>query len=184
MGRLGAPPWTSSKLLASLPEMVAEHGLSEEEYGRILKALGREPNLRRARHLLGDVVGALQLQELTRPFEEAADGGAMGDLRSRRECRSDRHRRRRRGDLQDGEPQPPVIHRALSGRGDGRRRDPARRVHHGRPADRQFERAALRAARSSQDAASRRGRGRGDRRLRQLRRSPDRRRRGQFRRSL
>ena len=26
-------------------EMVAEHGLSDEEYGRILKALGREPNL-------------------------------------------------------------------------------------------------------------------------------------------
>jgi phosphoribosylformylglycinamidine synthase II len=27
------------------PEIVAEHGLSDEEYGRILKALGREPNL-------------------------------------------------------------------------------------------------------------------------------------------
>src|SRR4051794_2104972 len=27
------------------PEMVAEHGLSDEEYRRILKALGREPNL-------------------------------------------------------------------------------------------------------------------------------------------
>src|SRR4051812_42591263 len=27
------------------PDMVAEHGLSDEEYGRILKALGREPNL-------------------------------------------------------------------------------------------------------------------------------------------
>jgi phosphoribosylformylglycinamidine synthase len=27
------------------PEMVAEHGLSDEEYNRILKALGREPNL-------------------------------------------------------------------------------------------------------------------------------------------
>src|SRR5215217_7382483 len=27
------------------PEAVAEHGLSEEEYARILKALGREPNL-------------------------------------------------------------------------------------------------------------------------------------------
>src|SRR6476646_3286720 len=27
------------------PEMVAEHGLSDEEYARILKALGREPNL-------------------------------------------------------------------------------------------------------------------------------------------
>ncbi|MFL6743569.1 MAG: hypothetical protein ACJ8E3_06385, partial [Sphingomicrobium sp.] len=27
------------------PEMVAEHGLSDDEYARILKALGREPNL-------------------------------------------------------------------------------------------------------------------------------------------
>ena len=27
------------------PETVAEHGLSDEEYQRILKALGREPNL-------------------------------------------------------------------------------------------------------------------------------------------
>ena len=27
------------------PEIVAEHGLNEEEYSRILKALGREPNL-------------------------------------------------------------------------------------------------------------------------------------------
>jgi phosphoribosylformylglycinamidine synthase II len=27
------------------PQMVAEHGLNDEEYGRILKALGREPNL-------------------------------------------------------------------------------------------------------------------------------------------
>jgi phosphoribosylformylglycinamidine synthase II len=27
------------------PELVAEHGLSDEEYGRILKSLGREPNL-------------------------------------------------------------------------------------------------------------------------------------------
>src|SRR5687767_15216486 len=27
------------------PEIVAEHGLSEAEYQRILKALGREPNL-------------------------------------------------------------------------------------------------------------------------------------------
>src|ERR671910_2940929 len=27
------------------PQTVAEHGLSDEEYARILKALGREPNL-------------------------------------------------------------------------------------------------------------------------------------------
>ena len=40
--------------------------------------------------------------------------------------------------LQDGEPQPPVLHRALPGRGDRRRRHPARRLHHGRAADRRL----------------------------------------------
>ncbi len=30
---------------AITPEIVAEHGLSEEEYRRVLNALGREPNL-------------------------------------------------------------------------------------------------------------------------------------------
>jgi phosphoribosylformylglycinamidine synthase len=30
---------------AITPKIVAEHGLSDEEYARILKALGREPNL-------------------------------------------------------------------------------------------------------------------------------------------
>ena len=163
------------------PEMVAEHGLSPEEYDRILKALGREPNLRRARHLLGHVVGALQLQELARSPEEAADIGAVGHPGSGRECRSDRHRRRRCGDLQDGEPQSPLLHRALPGRGDRRRRHPARRLHHGRPAGREPERASLRPARSPQDPPPRCGRRRGHRRLRQLRRRPDRRRRGQFR---
>ena len=43
--------------------------------------------------------------------------------------------------VQDGEPQPPELHRALSGRGDRRRRHPARRVHHGRAADRLPQRA-------------------------------------------
>jgi phosphoribosylformylglycinamidine synthase len=41
------------------PEIVADHGLSPEEYERVLAALGREPNL--VEHLLGHVVRALQL---------------------------------------------------------------------------------------------------------------------------
>ena len=40
--------------------------------------------------------------------------------------------------------QPPELHRTLPGRGHRRRRHPARRVHHGRAAHRQPERAALR----------------------------------------
>ena len=74
----------------------------------------------------------------------------------------------------------PQLHRALPGRGDGGRRHPAGRVHHGRAADRQPERAALRAARPSPHEAHRRRRGARHRRLRQLRRRPDRRRRDQF----
>ena len=36
------------------PEIVAEHGLAAEEYDRILKALGRKPNLvERPSRLLG-----------------------------------------------------------------------------------------------------------------------------------
>src|SRR5436190_13718926 len=37
------PPLVDAAMIT--PDIVAEHGLSEEEYGRILKALGREPNL-------------------------------------------------------------------------------------------------------------------------------------------
>jgi phosphoribosylformylglycinamidine (FGAM) synthase-like enzyme len=36
---------TATAPTAITPEIVAEHGLSPEEYDRVLKALGREPNL-------------------------------------------------------------------------------------------------------------------------------------------
>lgn len=35
----------SSTATQITPEVVAEHGLSPEEYDRVLKAIGREPNL-------------------------------------------------------------------------------------------------------------------------------------------
>ena len=69
-------------------------------------------------------------------LQDPADHGAAGDLRPGRECRRRRYRRRRRGRLQDREPQPPLVHRALPGRGDRGRRHPARRLHDGRAADR------------------------------------------------
>ena len=118
------------------PELVAEHGLKPDEYQRILDLIGREPTLHRARHLLGDVERALLVQVLQGPSAHAADQGAVGDPGAGRERRRHRHRRRARRRVQDGEPQPPELHRALSGRGDRRRRHPARRVHHGRAADR------------------------------------------------
>ena len=79
--------------------------------------------------------------------------------------------------LQDGEPQPPLLHRALSGRGDGRRRHPARRVHHGRAARSRRSTSCASASRIiPKTAPSRLGRGRRHRRLRQFLRRADRRR--------
>ncbi len=48
----------------------------------------------------------------------------------------------------------PSLHRALPGRGDRRRRHPARRLHHGRAADRAPQRAALRRARRTRRPAT------------------------------
>ena len=127
----------------------------------------------RARHLLGDVERALLLQVLQGLAEEAADQGAVGHPGPGRECRRDRHRRRPGRHLQDGEPQPPLLHRALPGRGDGRGRHHARRLHHGRAAGGQPQCAALRRSGASQDAAPGVGRRRRHRRLWQLHGHPD-----------
>ena len=65
-----------------------------------------------------------------------ADQRSAGPPGAGRERRRDRHRRRPGGGLQDREPQPSLVHRALPGRGDRGRRHPARRLHHGRAPDR------------------------------------------------
>ena len=134
--------------------------------------------LHRARHLLGDVERALLVQVLEGAPAQPADQGALGDPGAGRERRRDRHRRRACRRVQDGEPQPPELHRALSGRGDRRRRHPARRVHHGRAADRLPQCAELRRSGPSQDPASGVRRGRRRRRLRQFVRRADGRRTG------
>ena len=105
---------------------------------------GPHPVADRAWRVQRDVVGALQLQIVPGLAEAVADQSALGDPRARGKRRRGRYRRRARRHLQNGEPQPPELHRALSGCGDRRRRHSARRVHHGRAADRQPERAALR----------------------------------------
>ena len=160
------------------PELVAEHGLKPDEYQRILKLIGRDAELHRARHLLGDVERALLVQVVQGASARPADQGAVGDPGTGRERRRDRHRRWACRRVQDGEPQPPELHRALSGRGDRGRRHPARRVHHGRAADRLPQRAELRRSEASQDAASGVRRGRRRRRLRQQLRRADGRRPG------
>ena len=166
------------------PEIVAEHGLSEEEYARILKALGRVPNLVElgifsvmwSEHC-SYKSSRVHLKKLPTeaPWVICGPGENAGVI-----------------DIGDGDAaifkmeshnHPSYIEPyqgAATGVG-GILRDvftmgarPIANLN------------ALRfgSARSSQDAAPGRGRGRGDRRLRQLRRSPDRRRRGQFRRGL
>ena len=59
------------------------HGINPDEYDRIVELLRREPNLTELGHLLGDVVRALQLQELARPPEDAADRPARACCRGR-----------------------------------------------------------------------------------------------------
>ena len=124
--------------------LIAEHGLSPDEYRRLVEALGREPSLTElgifsvmwSEHCSykSSRVWLRKLptegpQVIQGPGENAGvvdigDGQAVG--------------------LQDGEPQPPVLYRALSRCRDRRRRHHARRVHHGRAPDRQHERASFR----------------------------------------
>ena len=99
-------------------------------------APGARADPHRARHLLGDVDRALQLQELARPPAEAADDRSARAAGAGRERRRRRHRRRPGRGLQDRIAQPPVVRRAVPGRRDRRRRHPPRHLHHGRAADR------------------------------------------------
>ena len=161
-----------NKPLAAEPAITPDYRCRAWPYRRGISADPEDHGPRaqsdRARHLLGDVERALLLQILAQISAAPADPGAGGDPGPGRERRGRRYRRRPGGGLQDREPQPSELHRALSGGGDRRRRDHARRLHHGRPADRQSECAALRRAGRSQDPPSARRRGRRHRGLRQL----------------
>ena len=132
----------------------ASIGLTEEEYDRLRGFLGRAPTLDRARHHLGALVRALLLQVVEGLPARVPDLGPARAPGAGRERRRRRHRPRLGGGLQDGVAQPPELHRALPGRGDRRRRHPARRLHHGRAADRLHGLAALR-RRSTRRACAR-----------------------------
>ena len=116
------------------PELLAQHSITAEEYSRILAALGRVPSLTElgiysvmwSEHC-SYKSSRVHLKRL--PTKSELRGAGAG--RKRRH-----HRRGRRLGLrlQDREPQPPQLYRAVSGRGDRRGRHSARHLHHGRAA--------------------------------------------------
>ncbi len=117
---------------------------------------------------------ALLVQVLPAASAPPADRGPAGARRPGRERRGDRRRRRHRRRHPDREPQPPVRHRALPGRGHGRGRDPPRHLHHGCAPTGRHGSALLRAPGRRRPATlARRGCGERDLGLRQLRRGAD-----------
>ncbi len=151
------------------PDLIAQHGITPEEYQRILAILARAPNFTELGHLLRHVVGALQLQELPRPPEDASHRGSVHSPGAGGERRGGGHRGRPRHRLQDGEPQPPLVHRAPPGCGHGRGRHHPGHLHHGGAADRPPGPAALRPAHGREEPLPGRWRRGGDRGVRERR---------------
>ena len=127
----------------------SSHGLTAEEYDRIIRRLGREPTFTELglfSALWSEHCAYKHSRVFLRALPTTGRARAAG---ARRERGHRRPRRRSRAGLQDREPQPPVVHRALPGRGHRRGRHPARHLHHGRAAHRHPRLAALRRPRRS-----------------------------------
>ena len=113
-----------------------------------IRAHSRDPRsraeLHRAGYLFRHVERALLLQKYPCAAEDIPHPFAKGDRGCRRgKCRGDRHGGRPRGGVQDRVAQPSQRSRAISGGGHRRGRDHPRYFHHGRPADREHEFAAI-----------------------------------------
>ena len=146
-------------------------GLTDWEADRIRELLGRDPNhfeLAVFSLLWSEHCGYKHSAPLLKRLPSAGERVLQGPGRERGRARP---RRRDGGRVQGRVAQPPVRGRAVPGRGDGDRRDPARRDRDGRAADRAARRALVRRARLPLPAGRRRHRP-----LRQLRRRADRRR--------
>ncbi len=152
------------------PELVRSHKLSEAEHATIVARLGRPPTYAELGVLSVMWSEHCSYKSSRVHLARLPDQGPAGHPGPGGERRRRRHRRRLRGGVQDGVAQPPLVHRALPGRGDGRGRHPPRRLHHGRAPHRQPRLAALRPPRSPAHAGAAPGRGRRRRRLRQLHR--------------
>jgi phosphoribosylformylglycinamidine (FGAM) synthase-like enzyme len=117
-------------------------GKVEEAYQEVARRLGILPEAGRREPTMTELgifsvmwSRALLLQVLARHLKKLPTG-PPGSSRARARTPASSTSATARRHLQDGEPQPPELHRALSGRGDRRRRHPARRLHHGRAPDR------------------------------------------------
>ena len=77
---------------AITPEIVAEHGLTPDEYQTVLDIMGREPNMTELGIFFRHVVGALLLQVVAQMVENTPNRGSAGDPRSGRECGRRRYR--------------------------------------------------------------------------------------------
>jgi len=76
------------------PALAAEHGLTNEEFERVVAILRRAPNPTELGIFLGDVERTLFVQIVKGLAPDIAYRGTASDLRARRECRGRRYRRR------------------------------------------------------------------------------------------
>ena len=117
---------------AITPDLVAAHGLKPDEYERIIKLIGRTPTFtelgifsamwnEHCSYKSSRIICATLPTSAPWVIQGPGENAGVIDI-------GDGHA----VDVQDGEPQPSVLYRALPGRGDRCRRHPARCVHHGR----------------------------------------------------
>ena len=137
---------TCANLRSITPDLVAQHGITPEEYQRILSILGREPNFTELGIFSVMWSEHCSYKSSRVHLKTLPDPGAVHPAGTGRERRGGGHRRRSRHGLQDGEPQPSLVHRAVPGRGDRRGGDHPGHLHHGRAADRAPGLPALRSA--------------------------------------
>ena len=129
----------------------AELGMKDDEYARIREILGRRPTaseLAMYSVMWSEHCSYKSLQGPPAPVRrEGRRSRRRAAGRHGRERRRGRHRRGLGGDLQGRVAQPPVVRRAVPGRGDRRRRHRARHPDDGRAAGRGDGPAAVRSGR-------------------------------------
>src|SRR3989475_6218168 len=117
--------------VAMTKDLIVQHGLTEEEYQKIVTLLGRELNLtelgmfsvmwsehcsyKSSRTFLKKLP-----MDAPHVIQGPGENAGVVDIGRRSGCR-----------LQDGKPQPSVLHRAVPRRRDGGRGHPPRHLHDG-----------------------------------------------------